>query len=216
MNEQSESRANLAPRRKGMAITSKIIGTISFITCSFFLVGGISGLALGIIALWRAKKQPEIYGGETEAKRGIAYSALSLMVLLITVILLSDLLMPQQRAREAAAIREVEAINIAQLQYARTKGQGKYTDLHTLAREGLIDESLIAKGGYILTSNLVEGGDQPMYDITVRFSSKDWWGTGNKSFYSNETQVIYGVDSGESPTVTPQNRIPKNGRLLIP
>jgi hypothetical protein len=216
MNEQTDSIANLAPRRKGLAIASEVIGAISFITCSFFLVGTISGLVLGIIALRRAKRQPERYTGETEAKRGIVYSILSLIVLLIAVIVLPGFLMPQHRGREVAALREVQMITTAQLQYSIIKGHGKFTDLRTLGEEGLIDKILASgqKGGYLFTSAPVEGSDKPMYDITARPASTGTWGIGNRSFYSNETSIIYDVDGGNPPSATPQNRIPQNGKAI--
>src|SRR5688572_12993539 len=120
MNEQTDSSANLAPRRKGMAVASKVIGIISFFTCSLFLVGTITGLVLGIIALVRAKKQPELYGGEEEAKVGIELSALSFICVIIVVVSLFYFRMPRDRAREMAAMRDVQSIGIAQLQYSAT------------------------------------------------------------------------------------------------
>jgi hypothetical protein len=218
MNEQTDSIANLAPRRKGMAIASQIIGTISFITCSFFFIGTISGLVLGIIALRRVKKQPELYEGEAEAKRGITFSVLGMVVLVVAALILPNFLMSQHGARGVAAFREVQAINIAQLQYSRTKGQGKYTDLRTLGEENLIDKVLASgqKGGYIFISTLVEGGDKAMYDITARPISTGIWGVGNRSFYSNETQAVYDADGGNPPQASSQNRVPENGLLLIP
>jgi hypothetical protein len=213
MNEPTDCSPEPGERREGLAIASELIGGISFLTCSFFLVGTLAGLVLGILALRKAKKQPELYGGETAAKTGIAFSILGLLV---AVVILPNFLHPQHYARETAALREVQAIGIAQLQYALTKGQGKYTDLRTLGEEGLVD-SLIAsgqKGGYIFTSNPVEGGDKPMYDTTARPRSTGMWGNGNISFYSNETLIVYDADGGEPPTATAQNRIPANGKPL--
>ncbi len=217
MNDQTDSSANLTPRRKGMAVASKVIGIISFITCGFFGVGTITGLVLGIIALVRAKKQPELYAGEEEAKEGIEFSALSFISLVIIVVVsLFYFRMPQDRAREMAAMREVQAIGTAQLQYSVTKGKGKFTNLHTLGQEGLIDSTLATgqKGGYIFTSESVEGGDKPMHDTTARPSITGMFGIGNRSFYSNETFIVYDVDGGEPPKATLRNRIPEKGSPL--
>jgi type II secretory pathway pseudopilin PulG len=217
MNDQTNSSANLAPRRKGLAVASKVIGIISFITCSFFLVGAITGLVLGIVALVKAKKQPELYGGEKEARQGLTFSALSFLSLVVAVILLPNFLIRQDRAREMAAMREVQVINNAQLRYSFTKGHGKYTDLRTLGEEELIDPTLATgqKGGYIFTSNPVEGSDKPMYDTTARPGSTGMFGIGNRSFYSNETGIVYDADGGEPPKATPQDRVPKNGSPLF-
>src|SRR5688572_9180873 len=122
MNDQTNSSANLAPRRKGLAVASKVIGIISFITCSFFLLGTITGLVLGIIALVKAKKQPELYGGDKEATMGIAMSAYSILPLAAALIILPNLSYSQSAAREMAAMREVQRINEAQYKYSITKG----------------------------------------------------------------------------------------------
>jgi competence protein ComGC len=217
MDEQTNANANLAPRRQKIAIASEIIGAISFITCSFFLVGAISSLVLGIVALKRVKRQPEIYGGKTEAKMGITYSLLSLMALLIiAVIFLPNRLMSQHFAREVGALRDVQMINTAQLQYSIIKGHGKFTDLRTLGEEGLIDKVIASgqKGGYIFTSIPVENSGKPMYDTTARPTSTGFFGTANRSFYSNETAVVYDAEGGDPPTATPQNRIPQNGKAI--
>jgi hypothetical protein len=138
----------------------------------------------------------------------------ALLLALFVASILPCLFTSQNAAREMAALRGVQAIASAQLQYALTTGQGKYTDLHTLNEEMLIDEALLSKGGYIFTSNPVEGGDKPMYDTTARPRSTGTFGIGNRSFYSNETEVVYDADGGEPPTATPQNRIPADGKPL--
>jgi hypothetical protein len=217
MNEQTDSSANLVPRRKGLAVASQIIGIVSLITCSFFLVGMITGLVFGIVALRRAKKQPDLYAGEEEAKAGIELSTLSFISVVIVVVSLFYFRMPQDRAREMAAMREVQAIGTAQLLYSITKGKGRFTNLHTLGQERLIDATLATgqKGGYIFTSEPVEGSDKPMYDTTARPSSTGMFGIGNLSFYSNETEIVYDADGGEPPQATPQNRVPQNGQPLV-
>lgn len=213
MNEQTDSSVTPAPRRKGLAIASEVIGGLSFLTCSFFLVGAISGLVLGIIALRKAKKRPEVYGGKSEAKVGITFSILSLIV---AVVILPNLRVSHQAGREAAALREMRVIGSAQIAYAYSIGHGRYTDLRTLGEVGLVD-TIIATGevgGYIFTVVPVEGGDKPMYDTTAKPTSAGFSGVGNRSFYSNETEIVYDVEGGTPPTATPQNRIPENGKPI--
>jgi hypothetical protein len=217
MNEQTDSSPNLAPRRKELAVASKVIGIISFITCSFFGVGTITGLVLGIVALRRAKKQPELYGGDKEATIGIAMSAYSILPLAVALIILPNLIYSQHAARAMAAMREVQRINEAQYKYSITKGRGKYTDLRTLGEEELIDQVLASgkKGGYIFKSEPLECGDKPMHNTTARPGSTGNWGVGNRSYYSNEIGIIYDADGGEPPQATPQNRVPQNGQPLV-
>jgi hypothetical protein len=163
MNEQTNSNANLAPRR---------------IAKVFIVVGSVL-----LLSVWAA-------------------------------IALPCLVPSKSAAREMAAMREVQMINDAQYKYSITKGHGKYTDLRTLTNESLIDVEL-AKSGYIFTSEPVEGGDKPMFDTTARPGSTGNWGVGNRSFYSNETGIVYDADSGEPPQATPQNRVPQNGQPLV-
>jgi hypothetical protein len=227
MNEQPYPIANLTTRRKGLAIAAEIMGAINlpfaFITSNFFLAGTIIrlvlgiialSLVLGIIALGKAKRQPESYTGEIEARRGIVCSILSLMTLFIAILVLPGFLISQHYPREVAALRDMQAIGIAQLQYARTKGHGQYADLQTLEKENLVEIGLMSKGGYIFTSISVEGGDKPMYDTTARPSSTGIRGVGDRSFYSNEAQVVYDAEGSTPPTATPQNRIPEDGKPI--
>jgi hypothetical protein len=105
-------------------------------------------------------------------------------------------------------------INEAQKAYFQSKGHGKYADLRTLAAGEWVDVEL-TKSGYIFTSEPVDGDDKPMFDTTARPSSTGTFGVGNRSYYSNETDVIYAVDGGAPPMATPQNRIPQNGRAIV-
>jgi hypothetical protein len=216
MSEQPDSAVKPAKPRKGLAIASQVIGILSFATGSFFLVGTVTSVTLGIIALRKARRQPEVYGGEQEAKDGLLYSTMSLATLLIGLTIMPNFIISQHAARETAALREVQAINSAQIQYAIIKGHGGYTDLRTLGEAGLVDSWIASgqKGGYIFTSNPVEGGDKPMYDVTARPNSTGNWGIGNRSFYTNESEVVYDADGDKPPTATLQNRVPANGSPL--
>jgi hypothetical protein len=68
------------------------------------------------------------------------------------------------------------------------------------------------KGGYVFASTPINAeGMPPMFDTTAHPSSIGTFGTGNVSFYSNETQVLYEADGIQPPTATPQDRMPKDG-----
>jgi hypothetical protein len=204
-----------APRRKGLAVASLIMGILSVVLCSLFLVGPIVGIVLGILALNKANKQPQEYEGKGLAIAGIVLSAVSIVSSgVIAAIAIPNLLRSQQAAREMAAMREVQTIGTAQLQYSVTKGKGKFANLRTLGQEGLIDPILASgqKGGYIFTTEPVTGSNAPsMYDVTARPVKAGTFGTGRRSFYSNETFIVYDEDGGEPPQATPQDRVPKNG-----
>jgi type II secretory pathway pseudopilin PulG len=203
-----------APRRKGLAVASLVMGILSIILCSLFLVGPIVGIVLGILAINKANKQPQEYEGKGLAIAGIVLSALSIFTSgVIAAIAIPNLVKSQQAARETAALREVQAIGSAQLMYSLTKGEGRFTNLRTLGQEGLIDSTLATgqKGGFVFTSEPVNGGTIAMFDTTARPVEAGSFGTGNRSFYSNESNVVFESNGNVPPKATPQDRVPKNG-----
>jgi hypothetical protein len=50
-----------------------------------------------------------------------------------------------------------------------------------------------------------------MFDTTARPKEAGTFGTGNQSFYSNETMVVFETEGIQPPTATPRDRVPKNG-----
>ena len=133
---------------------------------------------------------------------------------MIAAIAIPSLVKSQQAAREASAFQDLKNIGYAQITYQTTKGLGRFGDLQTLGREGLISSSLASgeKSGYIFSCTPINvAGSTPMFDVTAKPSSTGKFGTGNVSYYTNETGVIYEADGGEPPSATPQDRKPKNG-----
>src|SRR5262245_58181692 len=86
-NCMSVSYSNIHPQqtRKGLAITSLVLGIISIPTLGLLGVGAITAIVLGSIALGRIKKEPAIYGGKGMAVAGIATSVVSLLLAAIGV-----------------------------------------------------------------------------------------------------------------------------------
>jgi prepilin-type N-terminal cleavage/methylation domain-containing protein len=156
-------------------------------------------------------------------KRQRGFSLIELLIVvaiigIIAAIAVPRLLVAQQAARETAAFTEVQTIGKSQILYSATTGRLKYGDLAALGAKGIIDSSLASgtKGGYLYTSTPIDmEGMRPMFDTTAKPSTIGTFGTGNRSYYSNEAlgNAVYEADGDQPPTATPQDRVPKNGTI---
>jgi hypothetical protein len=124
---------------KGLAVASLILGCLSLVTFGCFGVGALVAIVLGIIAVSRAGKQPEVYGGRGLAIGGIATGAVSLVLLpiagIIAAIAIPSLLRARISANEAAAIGDTRTVISAEMAYAASNS-GYYDTLECLAAPG--------------------------------------------------------------------------------
>ena len=152
-------------------------------------------------------------------KKQEGFSLIELLIVvaiigIIAAIAIPNLLKSQQAARETAALTEVQTIGKSQVLYSVTKGHGKFGDLAALGAQSIIDSNLAAgnKGGYVYASTPINAEGMPaMFDSTAHPSAVGTFGTGNRSFYSNETMVVFENDGIAPPTASPQDRVPKDG-----
>jgi len=147
--------SNVQPQpqtRKGLAIASLVLGIISIPTLSLLVIGAITALVLGSIALNRIKKEPAIYGGKGMAIAGIITSVVSLLLIAVFAVALPLLLKGLQSGRESAAIRSLRIIHNSQALYQAKKG--RFGTLEELTEEGLLDRNYVGvpTSGYIYTS----------------------------------------------------------------
>lgn len=205
------------PLRKGLAIAALVIGIVSILTCGGLLVGPITGITLGIVALNKIKNDSAHYAGKGLAIAGIVTSACSVLLVvpvIIAAIAIPNLIKSQQAAHESAALTEVQTIGKQQVLYSITKGKGKFADLATLGSLGYVDSDVATgnKGGYVFATTPINvEGMPPMFDTTAHPSTVGNYGTGNRSYYSNETMVIFETEGIQPPTATPRDRVPKDG-----
>jgi prepilin-type N-terminal cleavage/methylation domain-containing protein len=154
-------------------------------------------------------------------KRQRGFSLIELLIVvaiigIIAAIAIPNLLKSQQAARETAAIKELQTIREAEVMYSITKGHRKYTDLATLGANGHLDSALASgrKGGYLYEAIALDAEGSAMFDATAKPEKEGTFGTGNRSYYTNETMVVYEQDGGTPPSATPEDRIPKDGKPI--
>lgn len=113
--------------RQGMAITSLVLGILSVPSLGCLGIGALLGVVLGIVALVRANREPEVYGGKGFAIGGIVASALSLVVMIplagiVAAIAIPSLLRARVSANEAATIGDIRTVISAEAAYQSVSG----------------------------------------------------------------------------------------------
>jgi type IV pilus assembly protein PilA len=188
--------AGKGPVRKGLAIASLVLGVLSLLTCSLFLIGGLAGIALGITALVKRSNRPDQYGGAGMALAGIVLNALSFCVSIVAAIAIPNLLKSRQAANEAVAIIELRTIVAAE--YTHFSMKNGYGSLEELASEGLVGR-MVASGtnsGYQIRVR-VKGNS---FEATAIPQSAGTFGTGNRSFYTSSDAIIRSAPGSREAT----------------
>ena len=136
---------------------------------------------------------------------------------IIAAIAIPNLLKSRQAANEASAIGSVRTVGSAQATYQSTSGGGKNfaLTLTVLNTDGQVDSALSSgtKSGYNFTcAGTASTTSLPSYfNTTANPQSSGTFGTGNRSFSSNETFVIYYVASptaAAAASAPPATRVP--------
>ncbi|HEX9959876.1 MAG TPA: DUF4190 domain-containing protein [Pyrinomonadaceae bacterium] len=173
-------------QKSGLAIASLALGIIGcFITSPI-------GLILGIVAMVKANRRPNEYGGKGLAIAGIVLNGLGLLFLPVVVaIAVPNLLAARRMANEAAAISTVRTLSAAEQKYMASTF-GKCGDIQTLIAGKLINDLTLAKNeknGYrFAVVNLPAGGCE--IHATPLTTSE-----GTRSFfYSTEDNLLRAAD----------------------
>jgi type IV pilus assembly protein PilA len=114
-------------QRKGLAIASLVLGILSLPTLGIVGVGALLSIVLGVVALVKAGREPETYGGKGIAISGIAASVVSIVVMpfflgIVAAIAIPSLLRARVSANETAAIADVRTIQSAEEAYQNASG----------------------------------------------------------------------------------------------
>lgn len=126
-----------AKPRRGLAITSLVLGILGLPTLGLVGIGALAGIALGVIALVNASRHPAEYAGRGFAIAGIALSVLSVAVMpfvlgIVAAIAIPSLLRARVAANESAAIADIRTVLSAESEYLAASG-GYYGPLECLA-----------------------------------------------------------------------------------
>ena len=81
-------------RRRGLAITSIVLGVIGIVTLGALSLLGVLGIAFGFIALNRARRNPAVYGGKGVATAGIVANSCAILLGVIAAVVLATIVMP--------------------------------------------------------------------------------------------------------------------------
>lgn len=157
----SISYSNIPPQQqtnKGLAVASLILGIISIPTLGLLIVGAITALVLGSIALKRIKKEPATHGGKGMAIAGIITSAFSLLLTavfcMLTAIAVPKFYENVRHSRERVSLNSLRAIHNNEMQF--NVMNSRFATLKELGEAGLLDQ-IYGNGatvsGYVYSSS---------------------------------------------------------------
>ncbi len=144
---------------------------------------------------------------------------------IIAAIAIPNLLASRRAANESSAISTMRTFTSAQATYQATVGGGNYGNLTDLKNAGLIDSVVAgatsastAKSGYYYSVDPVTGNTRFYWDATAQpaVHGTGLAGTGTRSFYTNESGVIYFNNTGTAPSGNATTRAITNGSPLNP
>lgn len=181
-------------QRKGLAVASLVLGVAGLFTFGILFIGALVGAVLGVAALIRSNRRPDVYGGRGLAVGGVVLNGLALLVAvplsLVAAVALPNLLAARRAANEASALRTVHALVSAEAAYANAHG-GKLARFEELRNAHLLDSGLEdgEERGYRFD---VTAGDE---GFVVLATPVNYPSTGVRSFfYSSDDRLLRAAD----------------------
>jgi hypothetical protein len=176
--------------KQGLARASLGIGALNFFTLGLLGLGAIIGLTLGIVAWSKARKRPNVYGGETLAIVGVALNGFWLLIAfpIVISIAIPNLLAAREAAYENAAIHSLRSISEAEVTYFRA--HGRIGMLPDLSADNLIKSDLATGRSYGYSFLVRPGiGNSGTLSFVATAVPADEF-SGRRSFLIDETGVM--------------------------
>ena len=126
------------PVHRGYAIASLVLGILSIPTFGLLLVGAMTSVILGVVALVKESRQPEEYGGKGMAITGIVLAArlhprdACRSLGIVAAIAIPSFLRARVSSNEAAALGDVREVIMAEARYQKANA-GYFDRLECLA-----------------------------------------------------------------------------------
>jgi type IV pilus assembly protein PilA len=137
---------------------------------------------------------------------------------IIAAIAVPNLIASRRAANEGSALATMRIIASSEATYQSTAGGGQFGDLAALGAQRLVDAVVTAasigsgtpKSGYLFSAESVSGAGVPAFDAKAQPSThtsiSGIRGTGSRSFFVNESGVLYYNGTDTAPTCTPDTR----------
>jgi len=159
-------------------------------------------------------------------QQGFSLIELLMVVTLIGIIAalaVPNLLASRRAANEASALATMRLFSSSEITYRSTAGGGSYGDLADLSSRGIVDSVIAAatigggtpKSGYLFSVTTISGDafdakGQPSVHSSFSVIS----GTGTRSFFINETGLLYYNATSTAPTCSPVSRVVSAGTVV--
>jgi type II secretory pathway pseudopilin PulG len=179
--------AGVEGQKKGLAITSLVLGILSVAACLIF-VTGIPAIVTGVMALNRARRQPTEYGGKRLATAGIALGAAGIM-LTVVVAIVAGMMLPalakaKSRAQSISCINNLKQIALGARIYANDNKGAFPADFEAMKNELSTPKILCCPGDGSKTRAESWAGFGPNNVTYI------WMGAGINEEKLNPNQVI--------------------------